>query len=185
VTVNSVALTALLNINLTQYAMTNDCGPFPRTLAVNAFCTISVTFKPTSTGLKLAPTISVGVPNGTQINNLGVFILTGTGVTAFNWTNGGTVGVWGNNAGARTITFTNYAATTMTLGASPAVVAGAQFAKGTSTCTVGLALASGQSCTVSVTRTRPGAAPRNGSGTLTINGTGGAAPAQVLNLSGT
>lgn len=82
----TVALT-LTNIavggtNANQFATTNTCTtnrfrPFPATLAAGASCTMSVTFRPTSTGAKSASlSVSVGggaAPAQTQIS------LSGTG----------------------------------------------------------------------------------------------------------
>ena len=57
---------ALSGTNANQFAQTNTCGagrfrPFPATLAAGASCTVSVTFRPTSSGTKSAGvTVSVG-----------------------------------------------------------------------------------------------------------------------------
>ena len=186
------------NVGLIQlaagFAQTNNCVS-QSPLAVGASCTISVTFRPTSTGNKGA-TATVTAANGSVITpglfNIGAVTLSGAGGNTSTWGNGGTVGVWGGNGGARSITFTNFAQTTMNLGTGvapspvPVVVTGAQFAIVTAgtTCTAGKVLAYGESCTVTVNRTRPNSGNRSGNGTLTINGTGGLLPAQVLNLSG-
>ncbi len=46
-----------------QFLQTNNCGPFPATLAAGANCTVSVTFVPKSTGTKSATlTVSVASP---------------------------------------------------------------------------------------------------------------------------
>jgi hypothetical protein len=134
--------------------------------------------------------LTVTVPVGSTLTP-STLTFSGTGVqavVAFSWTNGGTVGAWGNNNGNRTITIRNTggAGSALTLGANPVVVDNVtqtQFAVFSTNCAANQVLGNNQSCNVIVSRTRPAAGVA--AGTLTINGTGGLLPAQVLNLSGT
>ena len=153
--------------NIDQYSMTNDCGSLPRTLAVGAFCTVTVTFKPTSTGNKAGPYVNINVPNGTTVNGgfLGTaaVALTGTGAPAvmgFTWSATEAVGNWATNAGARTIVVTNTGLSASTLANNnPVRVANStqtQFSLVTNgtTCTAGKVLQPNQSCDVIVSRNR-------------------------------
>jgi Abnormal spindle-like microcephaly-assoc'd, ASPM-SPD-2-Hydin len=71
-TISSIALSGT---NAGDFAQTNNC---PVTLAANASCTVSITFKPTATGAKTASlTITDNAPNSPQS-----VALSGTGVNS-------------------------------------------------------------------------------------------------------
>ncbi len=170
-------------------------------LAMNASCTFSVTFAPTSTGAKgtaAAPAARVDVrraAGAVRVTNPAPPVW-GTGVApaaaaaaSFTWPNGGTVGAWGANTGQRIITVTNtgVAGSQLSFTALQAVTnltGGAQFSRTGGTCAANTVLARNANCTVNVTRARPAVAPFPGTGRLTLSDTGGATASQVLNLTG-
>jgi len=74
----SIGSITLTGTNTTDFAETSNCPSAPNTLAVNAFCTISVTFTPTANGTRSASvTIADNVSGSPQSVSL-----TGTGLTA-------------------------------------------------------------------------------------------------------
>ncbi len=164
-----------------QFAQTNNC---PGSLAVNASCTINVTFTPTS-GSPLSRTawMRVGVASPATSQSV---ILTGnlvvpTYTVTPSSTNFGSVTV-GQVSGAQTITVTNTGAAA--LGINQVTIGGANpgsFALITDTCS-GTNLAVGAACTVSVAFQPQSTGAK--SATLTVNV---AAPAtsQSAALSGT
>ena len=176
-----------------------DTCTLTTSLAPGASCRFSVVFAPTSTGAKGTGVLSPGarvdaaVEAGAVNTGLVGSPVWGTGIQAaasFSWTNGGTVGAWGNATGARTITVTNSgtAGSTLALSAVPVVAnltGGSQFSRTGGTCLNGTALAAGASCTVTVNRNRPTTGSTAGTGTLTVSDTGAASSPQVVNLSGT
>jgi hypothetical protein len=181
-TVSSVTLSSTVNYAIAS----NTCTA---SLAPNATCTIGVTFTPSTASAANALTANLTVTNAA---NVAVSVaLTGTGVqagAAFSWPNNGTVGAWGNNSGARTITVTNSGpnGSQLSLSAIPVVAntVGSQFARTGGTCAATTVLASNASCTVIVTRTRPTGALQPAAGTITVTDTGAATSSQQLVMSG-
>ncbi len=74
----TIASIAMAGTNGGDYAQTNTCPISPSTLAVNATCTISVTFRPTATGSRTANVAVTDNASGSPQR----LTLTGTGVTA-------------------------------------------------------------------------------------------------------
>ncbi len=72
--VSSIVLTGT---NTSDFAQTNTCPPSPNTLAVNASCTISVTFTPTASGSRSAA-LAITDTTGETTQNVP---LSGTGVS--------------------------------------------------------------------------------------------------------
>ncbi|HVJ08437.1 MAG TPA: choice-of-anchor D domain-containing protein [Acidisarcina sp.] len=130
-----------------EFDQTNDC---PATLAANAKCTISIAFAPTSSGAKTG-SLTLTYPSASQSVSL-----SGTGITATTAALSGTVSVSpksyafpnqaiGTKSAPATITLSNGLTTTLTISS---IQIGAPFSQ-TNTC--GGSLASGNSCTISVT----------------------------------
>ena len=108
-TIDSIAVTGT---NAGDFAQTNTCPISPNTLAMNASCTISVTFSPTATGSRSADisvTDDVGGDDAVQVDSL-----SGTAIaapTAFSFSDGfedGNFSEWTNGAsGSGTATVGN------------------------------------------------------------------------------
>jgi hypothetical protein len=64
----SITGISLSGVSVSKFAQTNNCGPFPRTLAANGgSCTVSVTFTPGGTTLKSAQlNVTVAAPATSQ-----------------------------------------------------------------------------------------------------------------------
>jgi hypothetical protein len=184
VTLKNVGTTAL---TITSIAVTGtDAGDFPKTattcgssLAAAASCTVSVTFKPTTTGARSA--------NLTFTDNAGgspqQVPLSGTGTTAELTPTSlsfGTLGV-GLTSAVKTVTLKNVGTTALTI--TSIAITGAEagdFLKTATSC--GSSLAAAASCTVSVTFKPTTTGARSANLTFTDNASG--SPQQVL-LSGT
>jgi hypothetical protein len=158
-----------------NYAETNTCGT---SLAVNASCTISVTFKPTASGtLTGAITLTDNAASspqavslaGTAVAAVPVVSLSPTSLTFASQTVGTT-------SAAQAITLTNTGTAALTLSS---IVASGSYAE-TNTC--GTSLAANASCTISVTFTPTSAGTPTGAITLTDNA---AASPQAVSLTGT
>jgi Abnormal spindle-like microcephaly-assoc'd, ASPM-SPD-2-Hydin len=164
-------------INPLQFTQTNDCGT---SVAAGASCTISVRFKPTSTGSKAA-TLIVNAGGGAGKKSV---TLSGTGVRS-TYSVSPTALSFGNVArtatsAAKSVKISNTGSVVLPI--SSITLAGTnpgQFAR-TSNCPARVAV--GSSCTVSVVfkPTSTGAK----SATLQVTPSGGAAPRSVA-LSGT
>jgi len=129
-----------------DFSQTNNCGS---TLAVGASCAITVTFTPTGVNARTG-TVAVtdNAPASPQI-----VTLTGTG-TYVSWTpasvNFGTVAV-GTSSTPQTITFTNNAATALSI--KSIAITGADNKDFTQTNNCGTSLPKKSSCTINVTFT--------------------------------
>ncbi|MDP9044650.1 MAG: choice-of-anchor D domain-containing protein [Pseudomonadota bacterium] len=164
--------------NGNQFSSTTTCTA---TLAVGASCTISVTFAPTTTGLKAASITIAGSTGGLPLT----IPLSGTGVAGtVEFTNAtvGTltspasgIGVLSLNAGTSVVTLT---VSTAPVTFRSAAFAGPSFKKGTDTCS-NQTIAVGASCTISIAY-KPG---RFNFGTVTVNDNASNAP-QFLVLMG-
>ena len=184
VTLKNVGTTA---ITITSIAVTGaEAGDFPRTatscgssLAAAASCTVSVTFKPTTTGARSANLTFTDNASGSpqQVS------LSGTGTTAEitpTSVSFGSVTV-GTTSAAKTVTLKNVSTTAITI--TSIAVTGAEagdFPKTATSC--GSSLAAGASCTMSVTFKPTTTGARSANLTFTDNASG--SPQQV-SLSGT
>jgi len=145
-----------------DFAQTNTCGS---TVAAGANCTISVTFTPTAAGVRGgAITISDNANGSPQIVNLsGTGIVSGVSAslstTSLTFPNQ----VVQTTSAPQAVTLTNTGTATLNI---TSIVSSGDFAE-TNTC--GNSLASGASCTVSVTFTPTQAGTRTGSVTITDN----------------
>jgi phospholipase C len=153
-----------------DYSTTTSC---PKTLAANKSCTINVTFTPTATGPRPGTlTISDGAPSSPQVVSLnGV----GTQVSISPATLTFTARIVGTASVSKSATFSN-------LGTNPLTISGISSSGDYSqTNNCGSSLASGASCTITVTFKPTAAGQRYGS--VTITDSDGSSP-QVLTLTG-
>jgi Bacterial Ig-like domain (group 3)/FG-GAP-like repeat/Abnormal spindle-like microcephaly-assoc'd, ASPM-SPD-2-Hydin len=165
--ITSVAVTG-------QFAQTNNCGS---TVDPSSSCTLTVTFKPTSTGA-LAGSIAVtdNAPGSPQ-----KVALTGTGTavelrpTSVNFGNQPT----GTTSLVQTITLTNQGHATIS---TSITITGADPADFAQTNTCGTSVVSGASCFIKVTFTPKAAGARSAAVSVTDNG--GGSP-QKVPLAGT
>jgi hypothetical protein len=148
-----------------DFSQTNTCGS---SLAAEASCTISVTFKPTQratrTGTLSITDNAAGSPQTVS--------LTGTGtVVEFNPAslNFGSLGIGGSKT--LTTTLSNTGSTTLSI--SSITITGSTTFSQTNTC--GTSVAAGGSCTISVTFR----AAKNQSGDVSVSDNGGGSPQQV------
>jgi hypothetical protein len=204
VTVNSIAMPSQFRIVTGALTTCTNGGVLPPAAAngTPSTCQVAIQFVPTAQNLFCIFGICLNMPwmqNATfNLSGSGgvnpTILLIGTALpraaVGFSWTNGGTVGAWGNAVGARIITVRNTgpANSSLSLSAVPAVAnltGGTQFNRTGGTCSATTVLAQNQACTVQVTRTRPASTPFAGTGTLTITDTGAATGAQVISLTGT
>jgi hypothetical protein len=152
--------------NASDFTQTNTCGS---SLAVNASCTVNVTFKPGAAGSRSATlTITDNAVNSPQSATL-----TGTGVTptpglnlnptsvTFNTQNIGTT------SAAQSVTLTNNGTAALTI--SGITVSGTNASDFAQTNTCGSSLAANASCTVSVTFKPTVAGTRSANVTVTSN----------------
>jgi len=147
-----------------DFSQTNTCGS---SLAAEASCTISVTFKPTQSGSRTgAVSITDNAPGSPQTVSL-----TGTGtVVEFNPAslNFGSVGI-----GSKMLTTTLSNTGNTALRISSITITGSTAFSQTNTC--GTSVAAGGSCTITVTF-RPA---KNQSGDVSVSDNGGGSPQQV------
>ena len=148
-----------------DFSQTNTCGS---SLAAEASCTISVTFKPTQRGTRTG-TLSI---TDNAAGSPQTVSLTGTGtVVEFNPAslNFGSLGIGGSKT--LTTTLSNTGSTTLSI--SSITITGSTTFSQTNTC--GTSVAAGGSCTISVTFR----AAKNQSGDVSVSDNGGGSPQQV------
>jgi subtilase family serine protease len=176
-TISGISLTG----STSSFSQTNTCGS---TLAVNAFCTVTVTFKPAAAGaLSAALNFADNAANSTQ-----TVALTGTGATASaaSVTVSPTTLVFpatkaGSASASQTVTLTNTGSTTVTLTSSPTITgANATLFKGATSCSGSLAVKASCLTTFTFDPTAAGTF----TATLSFNDNAPASP-QTVSLSGT
>ncbi len=183
--ISSISITGT---NAGDFAQTNTCPVSPATLAVNASCTISATFKPTdvdsrSASVSIADNLS-GSPQTVTLNGTGVQSTPGVNLNPIllNF-NSQTTGTTSN---AQTVTLTNNG--TAALAISSIVIAGTNagdFAQ-TNTCPVSpTTVAVGASCTISVKFTPATVGSSSANVQITDNADGEGEALQTVALSGT
>jgi hypothetical protein len=182
-TITGVTLTGT---NTGDFAQTNTCPVSPATLAANANCTISVTFKPTATGARSA-NVSIadnatGSPQTVPLTGTGA--AAGTPAVTLNPTSLSFAATTvGSTSAAQTVTLTNSGTGALTItgvsltGANPG-----DYAQ-TNTCPLSPAtLAANASCSLSVTFKPTATGARSASVSIADNATGSP---QSIALSGT
>jgi Beta-propeller repeat/Abnormal spindle-like microcephaly-assoc'd, ASPM-SPD-2-Hydin len=179
---SALTITSVSIIGTTDFAQTNNCPASPSTLASGAFCTITVTFTPSTTGNETA-TLQVmdSDPSSPQTDTL-----SGTGtappgsVTATPPSiNFGNVNVNATSP-AQTVTLTNSKTTTLTINSISITGTNASDFAAASKC--GKTLGANSNCTISVTFTPTTTSAE--SSTLSISDSDSTSP-QTVALSGT
>ncbi len=170
----STALTITSIVAKGNFSQINTCGA---SVAAGANCTITVTFRPTDSGLRFGSiTLTDNAPTSPQ-----VISLTGTGTyvslspTSLSF---GTVSV-GTSSSPQVITFTNTDGVALRISVS---ITGTNPADFTETNTCGASVAAKGSCSINVTF-RPTATGLR-SANVSVADTGGGSP-QTVSLSGT
>jgi Abnormal spindle-like microcephaly-assoc'd, ASPM-SPD-2-Hydin/Beta-propeller repeat len=172
VSITSISITGT---NSADFSETNTCGA---SIAAGASCTITVTFKPTSSGTRTA-SVSVadnaaGSPQTVSLTGTGTFVkLTPSSL------NFGSVPV-GQTSSAKAVTLTNGGTTTLSITAIKLTGPNPGDFSETNTC--GTSVAAHASCTISVTF-KP-AAKGGRSASLGVSDNGGGSP-QLVAVSGT
>jgi hypothetical protein len=180
-TITSIAIGGT---NAGDYSETNTCGS---TLNQATSCTISVTFKPTASGTRAATVTVTDNANGTA-GSTQTITLSGTGagvptaglsptVVAFTDTN---VGV---TATAQTVTLSNTGTGALTV--ASVAITGADPGDFAETNTCGASVATGASCSISVTFKPTTAGNRAATLTVTDNTGNVTGSTQTASLSGT
>ena len=167
---------SLTGTNRTGFQQTHTCGA---TLAVGAKCTISVSFKPTASGTRIA---GLSIADNAAPPNPQTVVLSGTGTVvelvptslSFGDQSVGTTSV------AETVTMTNVGTTMLTI--SGISVTGINAGDFSQTHTCGGTLGAGASCSISV-KFHPSATGAR-SAAISISDNGGSSP-QKVPLSGT
>ncbi len=157
--------------NAGDFAQTNDCPVAPVTLAVNATCTISVTFGPTATGSRTA-SVSIaddaaGSPHSVALSGTGTQPAPAVTLTS-------TLGFGNQRVGtasaAQQATLTNSGNAALAITSIAVTGTNASDYAQTNTCPA--SLAAGASCTISVTFTPSATGSRTASVTVTDNAAG-------------
>src|SRR5215211_1760324 len=165
--------------NASDYAQTNTCPASPSTLAVNASCTISVTFTPTAGGPRTATLTITDDAAGSPRN----VALSGTGTAPSAALTPSTLTFGSQTVGTpatQSTTLSNNG--TAPLAISNITIAGANAADYAHTTNCPATLAPGSSCTISVTFTPTAPGTRVASIFVTDNATGSP---HAVGLSGT
>lgn len=163
-----------------DFAQTNNCPVSPATLAPAASCTVSVTFKPTATGIRNgAITVSDPLPGSPQI-----VALSGTGIAPAVALSGNSLSfgnqIVGTRSTAQMVTLTNTGTATLTI--SSIAITGTNNGDFSQTNTCGASVAAGANCSISVTFKPTATGGRAASVTITDNASGSP---QSVSLSGT
>ena len=140
----NITAIGIIGTNAGDYSQAHTCGI---SLAANASCTITVTFKPTASGTRTA-TLSV---TDTAVGSPQTVSLTGSATTAKlspTILNFGTV-VVGSTSGAETVSLANVGTTTFNI--SAIAITGSDSGDFSQTHTCGTSLMPDASCTISVT----------------------------------
>lgn len=177
VTMGSIALNQTTDFGISA----NTCPSSGSTLAASATCTISVVFKPQTTGAKKGALVI----NDSDAGSPQVVGMTGTGTSTVGFTPSSvTFGATaiGTTGTASKITLTNSTGTTLTLG-NPAISVSGPFASTrATTCTNGLPIAAGGTCSIFITFAPT--ALGYVTGTLNVSDSDASSP-QTVSLAGT
>ncbi len=168
---------ALSGSNASNFTQTNNCGS---SVAVGANCTISVTFKPSTSGaataaLNISDNVS-GSPQSVSLSGTGAASSASLSPTSLTFASQ-TVGASG---AAQTITLTNSG--NAALSVTSIAVSGANASDFAETNNCGSSVAAGANCAISVTFKPTAAGTRTAAVTLTDNAAGSP---QSVSLSGT
>jgi hypothetical protein len=170
-----------------DFSQTNTCAS---SVAAGVSCTINVTFKPNSAGLRTA-TLTVTDNSNGEAGSTQAAILTGTGTAPEVSLTPASVSFGGENVGtassASTVTLTNNGNASLAIsGLAISGSAGKDFAiEPSSTCSTKTAVAAGKNCAVSLLFTPSAAGTRSATLTITDNANDARAGTQTVALSGT
>jgi hypothetical protein len=169
ITLNSITTSS-------DFSQLNTCGA---TLASGAYCSLNVTFNPTTNGIRLG-TLTVndsgaGSPQVMYLLGAGVGPEVGLSVSGLTFENE----MIGTTSSSLSVTLTNTGATVLAVNG---ITASGDFAQ-TNTC--GASVAAGGNCTINVTFTPTAEGNRSGMLTITDNSNGVAGSTQTVTLSGT
>ena len=170
----TITVIAITGTNGADFAQTHTCGT---SLAAGASCTTSIKFKPTASGTRTA-VLSVtdsaaGSPQQVPLSGIGTAAKLSP--TSLNF---GTVAI-GVAGAAKTVTLTNVGTTTLTI--SGIAITGTNAGDFAQTHTCGSSLATGASCTFSVTFKPTASGTRSAS--LSVSDSAAGTP-QTVSLSG-
>jgi hypothetical protein len=177
VTMGTIALNDTTDFSISA----NTCPASGSTLAAGASCTISVVFKPKSTGnLKAALIINDSDPSSPQVVGL---TGTGTSLVVFNPSSVTFAPqAVGTTSGLTKVTLSNNTGTTLTLKKPALTITGPFSSVAATTCTNGLAIAAGGNCVIYLEFTPT--AVGFPTGTLSVADSDSTSP-QTVPLSGT
>jgi Abnormal spindle-like microcephaly-assoc'd, ASPM-SPD-2-Hydin len=149
---------AVTGANAADFGQTNDC---PGSLAVNATCTITVTFSPTTTGARTASAQitddAAGSPHSVALSGTGTAPAVTLSPAAVNF---GSQRV-GTTSAAQTVTLTNSGTAPLSIGSVGLTGTNAGDFAQTTTCPLSPAtLAAGANCAISVSFSPAAAGPR-------------------------
>jgi len=170
-TITAIAITGT---NSADFAQTHTCGS---SLTAGASCTFTVTFKPTASGTRSA-SLSVsdsaaGTPQKVSLSGIGTTAKLSPTSLSF-----GTVAI-GVTSAAKTVKLTNVGTTTLAI--SGIAITGTNSGDFAQTHTCGSSLATGASCTISVTFKPTASGTRSAALSVTDNAAGSP---QTMPLSG-
>jgi sugar lactone lactonase YvrE len=173
----TITTIAVSGANAADFNESDNCPKTPTTIAVNATCTISVTFKPAAVGARAA-TINItddasGSPQPIALTGNGVAPAATLNSNALNFTG---VVVNTTSATAQTVTLTNGGTAALAIST---IVATGPFTQ-TNTCST--SVAAGANCTISVKFAPTAVGPATGAVTITDNAT---PTTQTITLTGT
>ena len=155
-----------------DYALTHNCGTG---LGVSAFCTLSITFTPTTIGTRIGTVTITGdainSPRAIQLTGVGQGAVAFLSATALTFASQGV----GSTSAAQSITLTNTGVAALNISS---IVASGDFAQ-TDNC--GTTVAAGASCAINVTFTPTAAGTRSGNLTITDDALGSP---RTISLSG-
>ncbi|HEV3330984.1 MAG TPA: choice-of-anchor D domain-containing protein, partial [Bryobacteraceae bacterium] len=179
-TISTIAVTGT---NAGDFGQINTCPVSPATLAVNANCTLTVTFTPTATGSRVARISitdnGVGSPQSISLSGTGVVPVVTLSAPSLSFGNQTT----NTTSTSQNVTVTNSGPGVLTISTIAVTGTNAGDFAQTNTCPVSPAtLAVNANCTITVKFTPTATGSRVASITITDNG--GSSP-QSINLSGT
>jgi hypothetical protein len=175
-TISSIAITGT---NSGDFSQTNTCGA---SVAAGANCSISVTFKPTTSGSRAASVTitdnASGSPQSVLLSGTGIAPVVGLSSASLTFT-GQPVGT---TSASQNVTLTNTGNATLTFSGSGIAISGTNSGDFSQTNTCGASLAAGANCTISVTF-KP-TATGTSTASMTITDDAGNSP-QNVSLTGT
>lgn len=173
----SISSVSLTGANASDFNQTNTCGS---PVASGAFCTISVTFDPSTTGARSASASitdnAAGSPQTVALTGSGVVAAVTLAPASLTFSSQGI----GSTSAAQTITLTNSGGSVLTVAGIS--LTGANTGDFAQTNTCGSSVAAGANCTLSITFAPSAAGTRNAS--ISINDNAAGSP-QMAALTGT